>query len=582
MIPTPAAVATPHPEATIAARDILLKGGNAFDAAVAAMLTLCVVQSHQIGLGGFGGNLVAYLAPTSTTLDSPGRKTGVIPPHPDTSTSNISSGKVIAIDFDSRAPHAFTPELFKDPTDRTIGYKSISVPAVLAGLDLILKTHGTLTWTDVTKHAIALAETGFPTDEPTARFLQAWTEKTDPESRKHFFPDRNDVPKENEPWIQKDFANLLRVIASDGIAPFYTGDIAKQIVSHIRAQGGILSERDFAEYHATPVAPVTTTYHDHDLYVPPPPAGGITTLQILKVLEHFDIQNLPRWSAEYFHLLAQAIHLCWADRVRALGDPDFINIPIDELLSPNHIQSLAQQVTRVAAPPRAAKIPQDHMPHTANVTILDTLGNLVSTTATQGMVFGSQVVIPRLGLIMNHGMSRFDYNNPTAPNFPAPNKRMHHNMAPTLVMAPENQQPHSSPREGRGRVRGEAQGQQKPQSSQRINLPRFAFGLPGGTKIITVTAQLAINFIDYQTNPQDCISSPRIHTEPGAPLSVSSAVPNSTIAQLEHLGHTVTRGQAVGGNKNEIAGNANALAIHPITRTPAIASQASPDSALVL
>jgi gamma-glutamyltranspeptidase/glutathione hydrolase len=521
MILTPAAVATPHPEATLAARDILLQGGNAFDAAVAAMLTLCVVQSHQVGLGGFGGNLVAYVA---------------------------KERKVISIDFDSCAPHEFTPDLFKNPNDRSLGYKAIAVPGVLGGLDLILKSHGTLSWSDVTRRAIVLAEEGVLADEPSGRYLKEWTEKTDSESRKHFFPGRSDVPKENEPWIQKDLGKLLRIIASDGIGPFYTGDVAKQIVSHVRAHGGILSERDFAEYQATAVAPVSGSYHGHDVYVPPPPAGGITTLQILKVLEHFDIRKLPRWSAEYFHLLAQAIHLCWADRIRTLGDPDFVNIPIDELLSPEHIRSLAQQVKPVAAVSGAASI--DRMNDTANVTVLDQAGNLVTTTATQGAVFGSHVVIPGLGLIMNHGMSRFDYNDPALPNAPRPGKRMHHNMAPTVIL--------------------------------KDGLPRFAFGLPGGTKIITVTAQLAINFIDYHTNPHDCAFSQRIHTEPGGPLGVSSIVPNATITRLQQLGYTVIRGQVLGGNKKEIAGNANTLAIDPQTRTPTVASQASPECAMIV
>src|SRR4051812_49052794 len=169
MIAARAAVATPQPDATAAARDMLESGGNAFDAAVAAMLTLCVVQSHQVGLGGYGGNLVAYLA---------------------------AENKVISIDFDSRAPFAFDPSLFTNPNDRNIGYKSIPVPAVLAGLDLALSTYGTQPWSAVTARAIDFAEHGFPTDESTARFLESWTEKTDPESRKHLFPHSPDVPKE--------------------------------------------------------------------------------------------------------------------------------------------------------------------------------------------------------------------------------------------------------------------------------------------------------------------------------------------------------------------------------------------------
>jgi len=549
MIAPRAAVATPHSDATRAARDILESGGNGFDAAVAAMLTLCVVQSHQVGLGGYGGNLVAYVA---------------------------AENKVISIDFDSRAPYAFDPSLFTNPSDRDIGYKSISVPAVLAGLDLTLTTYGTRPWSAVTARAIEFAEHGFPTDEATARYLQSWTEKTDPESRKHLFPSSPDVPKQKDPWIQKDLANLLRRIAADGASAFYTGDVARQIISHIRSHGGILSERDFAEYRAQIVAPVCATYHDHQIYMPPPPGGGITTLQILKVLEHFDPRNLEPYSAEYFHLLAQAIHLCWADRTKLLGDPDVNEIPMADLLSNSNTRTKAQQISLLSpqgerqGEGRNARSPQtpphDRMNHTANVTILDQFGNLVSITATQGMVFGSQVVIPGTGLIMNHGMSRFDYDNPSLPNAPQPGKRMHHNMAPTIVLAPA--------------ARGSAP-QDSALSTQHSPKPRFACGLPGGTKIITVTAQLLINFIDYHTNPSDCILSPRIHTEPGEPLSVSSKVPDSVIAQLKSVGHTVIRGQTVGGDKREIAGNANALAIDPTTRVPSAASQASPDSAQV-
>src|SRR5262245_9358075 len=185
MIATPAAVATPHPDATRAAREILQAGGNAFDAAVASMLTLCVVQSHQVGLGGYGGNLVAYVA---------------------------RENKVISIDFDSRAPFEFSPQQFANATDRNLGYKSISVPAVLAGLDLVLSSYGSKTWSDVTARAIAIADEGFPTDEATARFLKAWTEKTDPVSRLAFF--KNGVITDfGQPWVQKDLANLLRRIA---------------------------------------------------------------------------------------------------------------------------------------------------------------------------------------------------------------------------------------------------------------------------------------------------------------------------------------------------------------------------------
>jgi len=534
MIAHTAAVATPHSQAAIAARDIILAGGNAFDAAVAAMLVNGVVQSHQVGIGGYGGNLVAYLA---------------------------RENKVVAIDFDSRAPFAFRPELYTNPNDRLTGFKAISVPAALAGFDLILRTYGTRSWADVTRHAIKLADEGYPLDATTHQYLQTWEKKTDPDSRAAWFPSGR-IPNVGEPWVQKDLAQLMRHVAADGIAPFYTGDIARQIIHHIQSHGGIVSERDFAEYKPSLVSPVNISYRNYEVYTPPPPAGGITTLQILKTLENFDIPHLEPWGADYFHLFAEATQLCWLDRTRALGDPDVIEIPIDELLSAQAARAKAQQIKR-ATPQQSAAPQRDPRSHTANVTAVDRQGNVVSVTATQGFIFGSQVVIPGLGLIMGHGISRFDFDDPHHPNYPAPGKRMHHNMAPTIVLAPSSAQDSAL-------------------RTQHSMLPRYAFGLPGGTKIITVTAQLAINFIDFHTSASECVLAPRMHIETGDPLGVSSRVPDSTIEKLKSLGHNVVRGQVVGGPPKEIGGNANALAIDPATAKPSVASQASHDSALVI
>ncbi len=187
---------------------------------------------------------------------------------------------------------------------------------------------------------------------------------------------------------------------------------------------------------------------------------------------------------------------------------------------------------------------------TANVTVLDREGNVVSVTATQGFVFGSQVVIPGTGLVMNHGMSRFDYDQPNHPNLPRPGKRMQHNMSPMIIL--------------------------------KDGGPRYACGLPGGTKIITVTAQLIVNFLDFHTTPKETIFAPRMHTEGDEAIGVSSAVADSVIAELRKLGHPVERGQYVGGPPGEIAGNANALAIDPQTGKPTIASQVSDDAAIVI
>jgi gamma-glutamyltranspeptidase / glutathione hydrolase len=515
-----AAIATPHPQATIAARDVLRDGGNAFDAAVAAMLTLCVVQSHQVGLGGYGGTLVARVA---------------------------GEERVIAIDFDSRAPLAFTPDAFANAGDRTVGYRSITVPAILAGLQLALKTYGTMGWPRVTAQAICCAEEGFVLDEATSALLDAWAAKADADSRAALFPDGT-IPHAGELWVQKALGRLLRQIAEEGPEVFYRGDIAQTVIRHVRSHGGILSDRDFAEYEARAVEPIAVNYRGLDVYTPPPPAGGLTMLQILKTLENFDLAEMTPWSADYFHLLAQAAKLCWQDRIRALGDPDLIEIPPMELLSEKSAQEKARRISRGALGPTQAMPPE--RPCTANVCVMDSPRNVVSITATQGVYFGSGVAIPGIGLLMNHGMSRFDFPPPADhPNTPRPGKRMQHNMAPTIVL--------------------------------KKGQPRFAMGLPGGTKIITVTAQLAIDLIDFGVSARQAVFAPRIHTLGNEPIAVSSAVSDAIIDQLKVLGHRVIRGQT-DGPALEIAGNANVLSYDPATAKLEAASQASDDSAAVI
>jgi gamma-glutamyltranspeptidase/glutathione hydrolase len=487
---------------------------------VAAVLTLCVVQSHQVGLGGYGGSLVAHVAD---------RK------------------RIIAIDFDSRAPLAFTPEAFATAANRMIGYRSITVPAILAGLQLALETYGTMGWPRVTARAIRSAEEGFVLDPATSELLDAWAPKADVDSRSALFPDGN-IPRAGDLWIQKMLGRLLRRIADEGPDAFYKGDIAQGIVRHVQSRGGILSERDFADYHARQVDPISVNYRGLDVYTPPPPSGGLTMLQILKTLEQFDIAGITPWSAEYFHLLAQAAKLCWQDRIRALGDPDVIEIPVAELLSAKSAQEKARRI-RGGALGATQAMPTDR-PCTANVCVMDCRRNVVSITATQGVYFGSGVAIPEIGLLMNHGMSRFDYAPPADhPNAPRAGKRMQHNMAPTIVL-----------KDGR---------------------PRYAMGLPGGTKIITVTAQLAIDLVDFGASAREAVFAPRIHTRGDEPVAVSSAVTEAVIDRLQALGHQVIRGQT-DGPAMEIAGNANVLAYDPATEQVEAASQASDDSAVVL
>jgi len=517
-----AAVATPHPAAAEAAREILLAGGNAIDAAVASMLACCVVTPGAVGLGGYGGSLVAYLA---------------------------NRRKTIAIDFDSRAPLEYRQELFASDSQRyESGYLSITVPAVIAGLAHAVENFGTQSWAAVSQSAIRLAEDGITVSLLLKKQLDDFAKKADAISQRAMFR-RGAVPSAGDNWQQPDLAQLLKQLAKDGPRAFYRGDIPEKIVQQVRAAGGILSVQDFREYQPTIVEPLASEYRGYRVYTPPPPSGGLTTLQILKVLESFELSTCEPWGAEYFHLFVEATKLCWLERLQYFGDPDITPIPIDRLLSEDTAKEKAARIH----PARTQRFAADPTPspyHTANIVVADREGNVVSVTATHGYLYGSQVAIDGLGLIMGHGMSRFDVAA-GSPNAPAPGKRMFHNMAPTILL-------------------------------DSAGDPFAAVGLPGGPKIVTVTAQLIVSLIDFHASPAVAVSVPRIHIESDEPVAVSATVPESTIEQLRSLGHTVTQGQTVGGQPDEIGGKANAIVIDPTTRTMTAASQAGDAAAVTL
>src|SRR5438874_7134159 len=345
-----AAVATPHPLAVKTAERILQSGGNAVDAAVAAMITCCVVLPGSVGLGGYGGSMVAYLT---------------------------KKRKAVALDFDSRCPRAYRDELFADDwnTKSNFGYLAVTVPAIVAGLATAVREWGVKSWKEVCAPAAEIAENGFPMEPESHRQLEKWLAGADAVSIRAHFPDGK-IPAVGQPWIQRDLGAMIRRLGDEGPEAFYRGEIAKRIVQQIHDHGGILSEEDFSTYQPTIVEPLRTDYRGHDLLTPPPPSGGVTMLQLLKTLEQFDLSTMQPWGAPYMHLVAEASKLCWADRHRTLGDPDFVKMPIEELLSSESAAARAAQLRKHELPHGGdAKI--DTGPHTSNVSIIDRDGNIV-------------------------------------------------------------------------------------------------------------------------------------------------------------------------------------------------------------
>jgi gamma-glutamyltranspeptidase / glutathione hydrolase len=487
------AVACSRSEASSAAREILRQGGNAVDAAVAALVVQCVIEPKNVGIGGYGGSLVLFQGKT---------------------------GRVRAIDFDSRAPRNFDPATFNEASGR-LGYLAVGVPGIVAGMDLALREYGSLPFKTIAKPAAALAENGIVVTPQLAGVFNSLVKQIDPVSRRAYFPDG--VPMKSATWVQADLARLIRRLGDEGLASFYKGDIAAAIARQVQQGGGALAEDDFRGYRASIVEPLQISYRGYNLYTPPLPSGGLTSLSILKTLEQFDVAQLAPWGAEYVELFAGASNLGWGERFQYFGDPDFVAVPVDELLSDARARSRANILRERF--PTIEPVPAETS-STVNIVVKDRDQNLVSLTATHGAEFGSHVAIEGLGLMLGHGMSRFDTVK-SSPNFPAPRKRPQHNMAPLVVL-----------RDGK---------------------PYSALGLPGGRMIVTVTAQLAVNLIDFRASPQQVVSAPRIHTEGQPPIQVTSNTPADVVNQLRIKGRPLKTVAAIGGA-------ANAIVIDPDTR----------------
>ncbi|HTL31159.1 MAG TPA: gamma-glutamyltransferase [Tepidisphaeraceae bacterium] len=491
-------------EASLTAKRIMEKGGNAVDAAVAAALTSCVARPGATGLGGYGGALAFY---------------------------DASKRAAFAINFDSRAPKGYRDELYAETRSRFKGYRAMSVPANVAGLDLALRTFGTMKWSEVSGDAIRLADEGITVENDLINSLEKWLPAVDDVSKRAFLPD-GVVPRLGEKFRQRDLAKLLQHLADDGPASFYEGDIARQIIKQIQSHGGVMSEDDLKQELAHQVEPLRITYRGHDIYTPPLPSGGLTILEILKTLDRFDLSQMEAWTAEPMHLFAEASKHAWNDRLASLGDPDFVKDPA-QFLSDARVDEIEKVIragtiyqTSLAAPPGAR--------HTANVCCVDSKHNLCSLTCTHGETMGCFVVIDGLGLVLNNGMSRFLYNG-NGPNRVAPGKRVFHNMCPVVIARDQH--------------------------------PVATLGHTGGPTIISITAQMAMGLIDFRRSVSQVVSDPRLHTDGREPIQIAHEFPEETVKAMEKRGHKFEKLGYIGGPPDAIMINHSSQQIHAASGT---------------
>lgn len=491
------AVATVHPLATEAATNAFLKGGNAVDAAVAAALTLGVVDGHNSGIGGGCFILIRTADGTITALD--GRETAPAAAHRD---MYIINGKL------------------DDEASKT-GPLAAGVPGALHAYDAALKKHGRLKLAELLLPAAELAEKGFELDEVYARKLVATAAKLRkfPQSAQIFLKADGSPYQKGDVLVQKDLAQTYRHLAETGPEWFYQGEFARLTQEWMQANGGILTQQDFSSYTSKERAPVLSTYRGYELVcMPPPSSGGVHVAQILNILESFPMRHFK--PASRVHVVTEAMKLAFADRAHWLGDPDFTPVPRG-LVDKGYAAGLATKIDL----DQTVKVPGHGQPphwegdiygkHTTHLSAADGEGNWVALTQTVNTAFGSKVVIPGTGVLLNNEMDDFSVQ-PGAPNAfklvgaeanaIAPGKRPLSSMSPTLVL-----------KDGK---------------------PLMSVGAAGGPTIISQTLLAILGRVDEGLEPEAVLAAPRFHHQWNPDeLKIEQAFGQAVLEDLKKSGH---------------------------------------------
>ena len=478
-------------EAVQAGQEILDAGGNAVDAAVAAALVAGVVAISDCGPGGYGGHLM------------------------------IATGDgqhVRAIDFNTAAPRAARPDMFPlgpdgEVRDRrnAIGWLAAGVPGTLAGLQLALERYGSLPLRRVLGPAIRYAREGFsvgPGLVTVIRGSRAALER-DPASARLLLPGGN-PPAVGAPFRNPDLANLLETLARrNSVESFYRGDIARRIADAFAQGGGLVTADDLASYRAHEAEPLELSWRGYSIRTAPLTAGGLTVLEALSVLRALDWPQRDPSDPRTTHLRVEILRTVWDDRLRLLGDRS--DVPTRRLLSEECGRQLAARVA--AAVREGRRVPAATDGRSAGGTIhlsaVDAAGTMVALTLTHGESFGAKVTVDGLGLILGHGMVRFD-PRPDHPNAPGPGKRPLHNMCPTIVL--------------------------------KDGHPVMAVGGRGGRRIPSALFDVLSAFIGRGASLADAVAAPRLHTEGGTRVVLERNWPKTHVNYLRRIGYEVSTG----------------------------------------
>ncbi|MEJ8544428.1 gamma-glutamyltransferase [Brevibacillus borstelensis] len=495
-------VAVSHPAAAQVGKDILQQGGNAVDAAAGIQLALNVVEPQMSGIGG-GGFMMIYLK---------------------------NEQKITVIDSREMAPQAVDPKLFLGKDGKPVPFeerhtngKAVGVPGTLLGLDMALKKYGTMKLGQVIDPAIQLAEKGVSVNWITAQHIEASREKL----QKHDTAGRVFAPggkalKAGELLIQPELAKTFKQIQEKGTDAFYKGEIGEALVKEVQRTGGAMTMQDLKNYTVKERQPVKGTFRGYEVVsMSPPSSGGLTLVQILKLMEGFDNKKDGPLSDAYLHRLIEANHLAYADRAAYMADEDFYPVPKKGLIDDDYIKERrklikpdkANSEVKAGDPwpyegKKAVKamsqVEVSPVKQTTHFAVMDKWGNLVSYTTTIEDVFGSGIMVPGYGFMLNNELTDFDAV-PGGVNQVEPGKRPRSSMTPTIVL-----------KDGK---------------------PFMAVGSPGGSTIIASVSQTILNVLEHDMPIQEAILSPRVFSSSYPTVSWEAGIDQDVILQLMAMGH---------------------------------------------
>lgn len=491
---------------TRSALTIFKEGGNIIDAFVAASFAISVERPHSTGIGG-GGFLLYY---------------------------SKEDNQVYAFDFREVAPLMASKNMYltrrgeTQPLLSQEGALAVATPGLVKGLFEIHARFGKLPWSQTIQPAIKLAREGFPLYE---QLHEALTDRKnllmiDPEAKKTFYTEDGQVPLLGSKIIQENLAKTLEIIAEKGVDGFYKGKVANDIVKTVQKKRGLLTHKDLLRYEVKERTPVTGSYKGLKVFsMPPPSSGGIHVIQILKMLENYDLKAMGPQSTNAVHLTALAMQRAYIDRANYLGDPDFHSVPVKELLNEGYLKKMSESID-VPKAPKASEVKAVPLPYessdTTHFTIADQDGNLVSSTQTINGWFGSGVMAQGSGIVLNNEMDDFAQKVGAQNLFGAvgggnnlvqAKKRPLSSMTPTIIL--------------------------------KDNQPFMALGSPSGTRIITCVAQTILNSVQFEMPLYESVAATRIHQQwqPDMLKVEDPFLDPKVEKELKERGHNVVHGR---------------------------------------